>query len=118
LSASNHINFTLQQGATFRRTFILRDSKTTEPLDLTGCSARMQVRPTLISDDVLLELTIDNGGITITPLEGKIELHIAHDATVNTTWRKGIYQLEIVFANGDVSRYLEGTITHSLEVTR
>lgn len=34
-------------------------------LDLTGCTARMQIRNKVSSPDILCELTTENGGIVI-----------------------------------------------------
>lgn len=110
-------NLFLAQGATFRYTVVLEQADGT-PVDLTGATARMQVRPTQGSDVIFLALTTDNGGITITPLEGKLDLYAPADATIGQDWRRGVYQLEVEYATGDVYRYLEGQVEHSLEVTR
>jgi len=110
-------HITLYQGSTFRYTVLL-EQPDGSPVDLTGATARMQVRPRAGSDEVFLALTNDNGGITITPLEGKLELYVPADATIGQTWRRGVYQLEVEYATGDVYRYLEGNVEHSHEVTR
>lgn len=107
----------LIQGATFRYTVLLEQTDGS-PVDLTGATARMQVRPSQGSDEIFLALTTDNGGIAITPTEGKLELYAPADATIGQNWRRGVYQLEVEYATGDVYRYLEGQIEHSLEVTR
>ena len=88
------------------------------PLDLTGCKARMQVRAEVESTEVLLELTTENGGITLGGVAGTIELFVSDDASTLFTWTAGVWDLEIEFPGGDVRRLAQGSISVSPEVTR
>lgn len=116
--AAGAYNMTCEQGATFRRTFTWLD-ETEQPVNLTGCSARMQVRATHKAPTTWLSLTTAlNGGITLTPLEGKITMVLSATATAALPVGKGVYDLEVVMVNGDVHRVLEGTFTVKPEVTR
>ena len=57
---------TCKQGTTFRRTFTFKDGAATPALiDLSGYTARMQVREDFDSTEFIVELTTENGGIVI-----------------------------------------------------
>lgn len=86
------------------------------PVDLTGATARMQVRDS-IGGALLLELTSDNGGLAITGA-GTLTRTLSAAQTAALTWAEGVYDLEIEYADGTVQRYLQGAVTVSREVTR
>jgi hypothetical protein len=86
------------------------------PVDLTGAKARMQVRDAP-GGNVLLELTTESDGLTITGA-GTIVRQVSADETAAFTWTKGVYDLEVEYPDGTVHRYFEGAVTVSLEVTR
>lgn len=111
------LKLTIYQGATFRKRLIWTDAANV-PIDLTGCTARMQVRSEVESPTVLLSLTTLNGGITITPLTGTIDLFIRDVDTAAIKWESGVWDLEIVHPNTDVTRLMQGSVSVSPEVTR
>ena len=109
-------NFTIKQGSTFRKPFqwIAGGS----PVDMTGWTARMQIRPEVDSEIVIAELTTENGGITIEPLEGKINLYLSDVETSTFSFEDAVYDIELVDQSGNVYRDIEGKIKLSPEVTR
>jgi len=116
----------IDQGSTFRKTITWKDSSGNE-IDLTGYSARMQVRPTYSSSSTTLNLTTANGGITLGGDAGTIELYVSATATaaIPTTSPSqfadafvGVYDLELVAPNSDVTRLLHGDFIVNPEVTR
>ncbi len=110
-------NFTIEQGASLTRPFVWKDGNG-DPVDLTGYTARMQVRPTVQSSTVLLELTTANGRITLGGANGTVTLVISPQTSAGITWRRGVYDIELMSADGTVTRFLEGEIQVSREVTR
>jgi len=118
-------NITCQAGATFGRTLTFKypdpGSPPSDPTyiawNLTGYTARMQVRRTVESSTTLISLTTENGRISLGGPTGIIELNItaADTATIESS---GVYDLEIIASNGIVSRILQGNFTLSPEVTR
>lgn len=119
-------NITCEQGATFSRIIQLKQplesdptGSTYEPYDLQNHTARMQVRRTLSSTTVLVELTTENGRIVLEPTSEKGIIVIQmDDATTAALSSDGVYDLEIISLGGEVSRVIQGTFTLSLEVTR
>lgn len=110
-------DFELEQGATSRKIIVWTDSNGTLR-DLTGYSARMQIRQYVGSDVVLFELSTTNGKIVISPVDGEIALYFSAIDTEKMTWRRGKYDLELVSVSGEVTRLLQGKITISPEITR
>lgn len=117
-------NFEIDKGSTFQYDIVykLKDPNTevATVVDLTDYTARMQIRTTIAAATTILELTTENGGITITPADGKISLFIADSATSSITIESGVYDLEIVSPGPQfiVRRLLEGKIKFRPEVTR
>ena len=90
------------------------------PVDLTGCTARMQVRPEIESSDVLLELTTENGGNVLQGTTTPAAWWGGATETPDFTWESGVWSLEIQYAAGPdyADRLIEGSISVSPEVTR
>lgn len=115
------LKFTIYQGATFRRRLRWSVKGTGVPIDLTGCTARMQVRVEKESPTALLTLTTENGGISLGGAAGTVELYVGATATAAITWDGGVFDLEIIHPGAlpdDVTRLAEGSISVSPEVTR
>jgi hypothetical protein len=110
-------DFVIEQGSTLDKAFVWKDSTGTV-INLSGYTARMQIRQTVSSTTVLLELTTLNNRIIITPSEGKIRLLVAAADTGAITWQRGKYDLELVSSTGTVTRLLYGDVEVSREVTR
>jgi hypothetical protein len=107
---------TCDQGATFERVITVKDS-TGSPMNLTGYTARMQVRREIESSTTLVELTTQNGRITLGGAAGTISLSM-DAATTAAIEDEGVYDLEIISNGGAVHRVLKGRFVLNLEVTR
>ena len=105
------------QGETYEKTFIYQDSSRTA-INLTGYTARMQVRENHNSTSTILELTTENGGITITALDGQIDLLVADSVTSAVTVPRGVYDLELITADSKVKKFIRGTVRFPEEVTK
>jgi hypothetical protein len=110
-------DFTIEQGATFSIGFAWK-SDDGIAVDLTGYTARMQVRQSVGSPDVLLDATTENGLLSISAAQGRVNLQLPAGVTAAITWRRGRYDLEVEAPDGTVTRLIEGSINVSREVTR
>jgi hypothetical protein len=110
-------NITCDQGATLQKSISWTDSAN-NPYNLTGYSARMQVRATAASSTVLLELTTGNGRITVGSTEYNVNLLVSAAITDGLTPGLYVYDLEIVSPSGTVDRILEGNFKVKIGVTR
>ena len=89
------------------------------PIDLTGYTARMQIRAKLEDAVALFELTTEdlNNGIVINNTNKTISLNISATNTAAFTWLTGVYSLELI-SGTTVSTLITGNVTVKKEVTR
>lgn len=88
------------------------------PVDLTGFSARMQLRANINSTDVIDELTSQNGRINISNVNKTITITTPATITTGYTFNTAVYSLELISSGGQVIPFCSGTITLIKEVTR
>lgn len=89
-----------------------------KPVDLTGYTARMQLRSKLEDTVILHEMTTENGGILINNASKTISLLISASSTANFTFTNAVYSLELVSSGGEVTPFLYGSVLVYKEVTR
>lgn len=109
------LDIDIYQGATFRKQLIWKIDGVV--VNLTGFTARMQIRLAVDSDVSLLELTTENGRIDITDIEGKIDLVISASDTELLDFSSAVYDLELVDGT-EIFRLCQGSVTLHKEVTR
>lgn len=112
------LDLLIEQGATFKHALVVKQGTSATPADLTGFTARMQIRTDVDAASPIIELTTENGRITITPLDGRIDLLIDADDTAAMSFDGGVHDLELVSAGGEVTRLVQGKVKLSREVTR
>ncbi|GAA3537114.1 hypothetical protein GCM10022419_016160 [Nonomuraea rosea] len=105
--------FNIDQGTTVKRT--LRWTRDGQPVDLTGATARMEIR-TAVGGTLLHRLDTDNGGLTLAA-DGTILIRIAPEVSSAWTVTSGVYDLEVVDASGQITRLIQGQVSVSPEVT-
>lgn len=116
---SVEINIEVEKGSTFRHSLTWRyQEQPKDPVDLTGCTGRMQIRDNKKSTKVLHEMTTENGGITLGGADGTVEMYISDSDSSAWSFYNGSYDLEIIFPNTDVRRLCRGKVTVFDEVTR
>lgn len=113
---AGNYNITIDQGAYFERLLTVKNPDGSV-YDLSGYTARMHIRTELDSDDVMCELTTENGRITLGGEEGTVLLTIESDVTEDFD-DEGVYDLELIAGDGKVYRLLKGKVRVELEVTR
>lgn len=120
-------DMTCEQGTTFIRTLAVLQpdlendptGETFEIMDLTGYTARMQVRRTLESTSKILDLTTSNGALDVVFQDqvNVVRIFLPADVTASVD-TSGVYDLELVNQGGEVSRLVEGNFIVVREVTR
>jgi tRNA threonylcarbamoyladenosine modification (KEOPS) complex Pcc1 subunit len=109
------LDIEIEQGATFNLVFVYQDENG-DAINLTGMTARMQLRRQYNSPTALLSLTTENNRITIDGTLGKITLNISATDTASLIG-SGVYDLELI--NGSVvNRILEGSYKVCAEATK
>ena len=112
---AGQLDLVIEQGATFTLSLFYQDDAGAA-VDITGRTARMQLRKTDHTGNTELELTTENGRITIDGARGLIALSIAAADTAALV-HSGVYDLELV-SGAQVDRIVQGSYTISPEVTR
>jgi hypothetical protein len=88
-----------------------------QPVDLSGFTARMQIREKIDSPTTILELTTENGGILIDNITKTITLVISATTTAALTFSSALYSLELI-KGIEVTPFLVGSLSLVKEVTR
>lgn len=112
INAANCSGSPLEVGATFSYQLVWQkeqpaDSQIFVPVDLTGYSAKMQVRKAPGSP-VILELSNTNTFITFDALNGVINLLVPASITANLAAGIYKYDLDLTDAGGFVTRFIYG----------
>lgn len=90
------------------------------PINLTGYTARMQVRDAVDASTVIASFTTENGRITLGGSAGTIALTMSavDSVTAFTSVGEKVYDLEVVSGGGIVYLVASGKFTVVGEVTR
>ena len=124
--AAGKYNIIIEQGATYQIELQYKDSNNT-PIDLTGYSGRMQIRPSIGSPTSYLYLSSslqpDGTGLNFSgsngitpPVSGNIGIYISAATSSALTFNQAVYDLEIQ-SGSYVTRLLQGNVQLSKEVT-
>jgi hypothetical protein len=116
MSLAGTYNMIADQGATFDRVITWKDSNGAV-INLTGYTAKMQVRTATDATTSLIELSTTNGRITLGGALGTITLNVA---AADMNFAGGVYQydLELTSGAGVVTRLIMGSFTMRAEVTK
>lgn len=108
---------TCKQGSKFTRVFTYKPDGT-NAANLTGYTARMQVRENLEASATVVDATTENGMIALGGAAGTITITIAH--TVTAAFRVGThrYDLELINPSSEPDRLFAGDFKVTREVTR
>ena len=104
-----------EQGATFSLVLTWKDS-TGNVIDMTGFTAKMQVRKSKTAEEAVMTLTTENSGITLGE-NGQIVLLASAEETAGIKEGQYVYDLEIS-TGMSVVRLIEGAFVVNGEVTR
>jgi len=108
-------NLEIEAGATFARSLQWKSANIA--VNLTGCTARLMVRTSYADANTTLSLTSPSACLSIAnATTGNIAISLDPAVTANLV--NGVYDLEVLFGSGAVTRLLSGTLTVSPEVTR
>ena len=109
-------NWEVDQNTTFTFTVEYKDNDGT-PIDITGSTAKMQVRDTKGGSKLAFSLTSPSGGITIDGPNGKLTIKITPTQTNKLFYPKSSYDIMLTDSNLNKTKLLEGFMTLSRSVT-
>lgn len=128
--AAGIYDIVIEQGADWRLVITWKDANS-NPMNLTGYQARMQVRESFASKVKVFDLTTENGRITLDAANGIVTMHmdaaVTAGAVINpakTAWIDGkqaqqlVFDLEMIAQDGAVTRLIQGAALFVPEVTK
>ena len=109
-------NFEVDQNTTF--TFIVEYKDNNDlPIDITGSTAKLQVRDTKGGSKLSFTLTSPSGGITIDGPNGRLTCKMTPTQTNKLFYPKSSYDLMVTDTNLNKIKLIEGFLTLSRSVT-
>jgi hypothetical protein len=113
------LDLDIYKGSTYRKGFQWLTSPDKTPMDLSGCSIKLQIRAYANSPDVLYEASTGNSRIEVTSTtQGKWRLIVSSSDSTSWTFNQAVYDLDITFPSGDVYTVVEGIVYAKQQVTR
>jgi uncharacterized protein YndB with AHSA1/START domain len=109
-------NFEVDQNATFSFVVEYKDDNG-NAIDLTGASAKMQVRDVKGGTKLAVTLTSPSGGIVINGPLGKLTVTLTPTQTNKLFYPKSVYDIMVVDTNANKIKLLEGFMTLNRSVT-
>jgi hypothetical protein len=109
-------NWEVDQNTTFTFEIVYKDNNEV-PINLTGASAKMQVRDTKGGSKLAFSLTSPTGGITIDPSAGKLTIKMTPTQTNKLFYPKSSYDVMLTDSNANKIKLVEGFLTLSRSVT-
>lgn len=109
-------NFEVDQNATFSFILEYKDDNG-NAIDLSGASAKMQIRDTKGGNKLAVTLTSPSGGITIDGPNGKLNVKLTPTQTNKLFFPKSSYDIMVVDSNSNKIKLLEGFMTLNRSVT-
>lgn len=112
----------IAQGATYTRIFVWfapsccpgTVGSTLKPVDITGYTARLQIRPFVGSTTVLYDAS---SNIVLGGVHGSAYLTIPAATTAGFTWISGVWDLLLIASNGYSTRLLSGKVNVSPQIS-
>ncbi len=109
-------NFDVDQNATFSFVVEYKDEDG-NAIDLTGASAKMQVRDVKGGSKLAVTLTSPSGGIIINGSLGKLTVTLTPTQTNKLFYPKSVYDIMVIDSNANKIKLLEGFMTLNRSVT-
>lgn len=114
------LDLNIYKGSTYRKGFQWKVKSTNLPMDLTGCSIKMQIKTCPSDTSAILELSTTNGAISIADpaTEGKWQIEILPEQTAGFDFSIAVYDMDVTFPSGDVFTLVCGKVIVKSEVTK
>ena len=115
---AKQVDIAIEQGATLTLSITWKNADGT-PVDLTGYTAKMQVRWKYVDTNALLTFSSTGGTIVLGGVSGTVDINGMAAVTGVTEPKYGVYDLELTkTSTGFVKRLIQDRALVSPEVTR
>lgn len=116
-SSSGGLRAACEQGSMFNPTIFIVEDCSGDPVDLTGCTVKMQVRPAPGSSTLILTISTLAGNVTIDGPRGAIAINVPASVTATLVPGLYVYDMDLTESGGGISRLIEGKFEITPEVT-
>lgn len=108
----NTVNLDIDVATDYYIETLYEDDLTKLPMDLTGYSAIMKIRPSWDDPVVFQTLSSNNGRIMLGGITGKILVHLLPEDTdpSNIAWTRAVYDIVLTDSNGIIFKLVSGMI--------
>ncbi len=111
-----NVSLEIDRNSTFVKDFIWKAGEPAFPVNLTGCTAVMEIRPTF-DGELIASLTTENARIVLGGGLGSIKLTMTDEDTLALPFGVYSYDMFVVFATGEKRKVLYGTVTINNSIT-
>jgi hypothetical protein len=116
--AASTYDIDLEQGSTYSTVFTYTDSNSAA-VNLTGFTARMQVRSVYSVTGPAISLTTNGGGgIVLGGAAGTVTVTVSATVSASLVPKNYVYDIELVSSGGVVTKLIRGKMKVLPEVTR
>jgi hypothetical protein len=117
MAGQKNKNWEVDQNATFTFQIQYTEDDEVTPINITGATAKMQVRNTTGGDKLAVTLTSPLGGITIDYPTATLTVKMTPTQTNKLFYPKSAYDIMLIDSNGNKIKLLEGFMTLNRSVT-
>jgi hypothetical protein len=105
----------IAQGSKFEMTVVVTEGGVVK--NITGWSARMQIRPARGSSTLYDDFSSPADSLTISGVDGQVLVDIPGSITAAYDWTNGAYDIKLTDTGGEPHRIVEGTVKVDHSVT-
>lgn len=106
---AGRLDIQMRTNETFRLHLTYKDANNL-PIDLTGWTAKMQVRDKPGGAVLILDSAAPNNSVTITGIDGTVDVEFAMTSMLAVTASRGVYDVALTDPAGLVDVIVEGTV--------
>jgi len=111
-----NVSLDIHQNASFVKDFVWKTGVDQTPVNLTGCSAVMEIRST--DGTLVLTLSTSNTRLVLGTTDGKIKISISKVDTSSIPEGDYVYDLMVDFPSTQRTKLLEGVVQVQSSVTK
>lgn len=108
-------NYRIVQGDTFQNTPVWKIASV--PVNVTGYTSKLQVKVAANATTNVLELSTENGGITVGGTNGMFTFYMSPTDTAALTPGNYVYDWQVTAANGTQTTLMAGAFVITPQVT-
>lgn len=103
------LDLAVPKGAQVVQPILVTTSGAVSPLP-SGTTAKMQIRSNPLSAIVLADLSVGNGMLTVDLTNALVTIKLSSTITAGFAFERAVYDLDLIYSNGEHDRIVEGKV--------